>query len=272
MLSLDGGELGASVRLPSHILRVAACIILAVSPVYGQGAIRQSGPVVSFHAPAWYANGVVTDGGYPASPFLSAIGLFGGATCPLGISSQSTPGPTTAPYSLFTICQTAANTILTLQGVNGQATPSLELNIGGVIYPFPGPGNGNVLGPISSVSGDVACFNGVTGTLLADCGPSQNAFREVASGTTDTALVTDSTIAWKSASTSAKTETLYACTSGRKGFSIDVKDEVGTAGLYPITVAPNGIDTIDNAALYIEAFNLQNARYKCNGSGNWIVQ
>lgn len=144
--------------------------LLTIGAASAQGTIQQSGPIVPFHGPAWYGNGVVGDGGAPSSPFLSALGLFNGPNCPVGVSSQTGPGVSTAPHSLFSICQTDAATTFNFSGVNGQAAPSVIFDIGGVNYPFPGPGNGDVQGPPSSTSSHLACFNGTSGTLLADCG------------------------------------------------------------------------------------------------------
>lgn len=152
------------------VLAALAASFGVAGGAFAQGAIQQSGAVVPFHAPAWVANGTVADGGAPATPYVSALGLFNGGYCPFGVSSQPGPGSVSTPYSRFTICQTSTTTTLTLSGVNGQPTPSLNLNIGGTIYPFPGPGNGNVLGPSSAVSGNLACFNTTAGTLLKDCG------------------------------------------------------------------------------------------------------
>jgi hypothetical protein len=136
-----------------------------------QGAIQQLGPVTPGHSSVWMGNGSLGDAGAATNPFLSGVGLYNGAACPFGVSSQTTPGILTTPHSQFSICQTAAATTFNFLGVNGQATPSVLFNIGGVSYGFPGPGNGDVLGPTSSVSGDLACFNTTTGTLIEDCGP-----------------------------------------------------------------------------------------------------
>lgn len=255
--------------------RIILALLLALcagSHAYAQGTIVQSGPVVAFHAGSWFQNGVLGDAGMPLKPFLNAIGMFNGSSCPFSISSQTSPGTYTSSFSQFSICQTNTVTTLTIQGLNGQATPILQFNIGGTIYDFPGSGNGDVIGPSSSTAGDIACYGTTTGKILADCGPSPNAFREIASGTTDVAVISDATIAWKSSSTSAKTETLYACTSGRKGFQVYIKDEIGTAATYPITVATNGSDTIDNGPLYYLAYTLVGNWFQCNGAGNWITK
>lgn len=142
----------------------------AFNPAHAQGAIQQAGPVVSFHVPTWYGNGLLGDAGTPATPATSSLGLFNGSQCPFGVSSQTGPGQSLTPYSQFSICQTLTTSTLTFAGLNGAATPSVFFNVGGTLYPFPGPGSGNVLGPPSSVSGDTACFNTTTGTLLKDCG------------------------------------------------------------------------------------------------------
>jgi hypothetical protein len=152
------------------LLTLIASLFGAMGPSAFAQAVVQSGPVVPFHAATFFQNGVIADAGSPQTPFLSALGLFGGSSCPLGVSSQTGAGTSTSPYSLFTVCQSPTTTTINIAGVNGAATPSLFFNIGGVNYAFPGPGNGNVAGPSMSVSGDVACFNSPVGTVIKDCG------------------------------------------------------------------------------------------------------
>lgn len=120
--------------------RALLALLLFCSPLsaLGQGTIQQSGPVTPFHMPAWFTNGYLMDGGSPQTPYISAMGLFGGASCPLGVSSQTGPGLSTSPYALFTVCQTPTTTTINLAGVNGQPAPALFFNIGGTSFPFPG--------------------------------------------------------------------------------------------------------------------------------------
>jgi hypothetical protein len=151
-------------------LGMVAALVAMGSPALAQGSIQQAGPVVAYHPPAFYANGVVGDGGTPSSPVLNSLGLFNGANCPFGISSQTGPGVSLSAYSQLTICQTPTTTTFKVQGLNGQATPSVQFDIGGTIYPFPGSGGGGVVGPVSSVNGNLTCWNGITGALLSDCG------------------------------------------------------------------------------------------------------
>ena len=151
-------------------LVLAAFVVLTASAA-GAQAVKQSGAIVPYHAPAWYGNGQMGDGGSVASPFISTLALFNGASCPLSISSQTGPGVSAAPAGLLTICQTATQTVFTIAGINGQATPSVFFNIGGTLYPFPGGGGGGgVVGPGVTIVGDVACWNNLIGTLLSDCG------------------------------------------------------------------------------------------------------
>ena len=154
----------------THQMRVALALILCLigTPALAQ-AVQQSGAVTPFHAPVWTQNGVQGDAGTPAAPATGALGLFNGPTCPFGISSQTAPGVNTLPAGQFTICQTATGTTLNVNGVNGQPTPSFSVNIGGVNYPFPGPGTGNVVGPATSAVDNTACFNNTSGTLLKVC-------------------------------------------------------------------------------------------------------
>lgn len=151
------------------LLGIVALLFVNTGEVTAQGVIQQSGPATAFHGPAWFSNGVLGDAGTPQTPYLSALGLFGGTNCPLGVSSQTGPGSSLTPYSLFTVCQTAGATTFTFTGLNGQATPSVYFNIGGTLYPFPG-NSGGVAGPVSSINGDLACWNGTTGSALSDCG------------------------------------------------------------------------------------------------------
>lgn len=143
--------------------------LVIVFPAFAQGVVQQSGPVTAFHGASWLQNGIVTDAGTAAAPALDAMGLFDGADCPFGVSSQTSPGSSMSPFSQFTICQTDDTTTLTFAGVNGQPDPSVVFNIGGTDYPFPGPGGGNVSGPGTSISGDLTCFNSTSGTLIIDC-------------------------------------------------------------------------------------------------------
>jgi hypothetical protein len=99
--------------------------------------------------------------------------------------------------------------------------------------------------------------------------------REVVSGTTDNARVTDfeGGIFWKSAATSGKTETLPACTLGLNGAWITVIDEEGNASQYNITVnAASG--TVGGQSLGVPITSNYGADiFKCDGAAtNWAIK
>lgn len=139
-----------------------------------QQAVLQAGPITPYHSPTWLSNGVIGDGGTPTAPGLSSVNLFNGASCPLSVSSQPGPGATTAPYSRFSVCQTAAATTLYFQGLNGQAPPQAFLNIGGVNYALPASGGG---------SGIINAGTGLTGGGAVISNPTLSANFGTAAGT-----------------------------------------------------------------------------------------
>lgn len=150
-------------------MKVALALILALisSPALASTPVRQSGNVTPRHVPAWTTNGVVQDGGSALNGFLSEVGITRNGGCALGINS----GPTNGPYTQFCFGVTSGQGYFNLQSFGGAPAATLGLTINGVSYPFPGPGNGDVLGPPSSIDGDAAVFNGTGGTLLKDGGP-----------------------------------------------------------------------------------------------------
>ena len=154
----------------NRLLAALAVFLALAGAAWAQGgAIQQSGAITAHHVGGWFGNGVLGDAGTPASPGLSAVGIYDGPQCPFGVSSQTQPGGPVGPYSIFTICQTNTTSTLTF-GAVGQPYPSVYFNIGGINYGFPGPGNGNVDGPPGANANDLVCFNTASGTLLEDCG------------------------------------------------------------------------------------------------------
>lgn len=90
--------------------------------------------------------------------------------------------------------------------------------------------------------------------------------------TTDLGL--GKTVAWDSATPANKTELLttngIACNSATRVFTI--KDEIGTAGTYPITVTPQINDKIDGAGTFILNSNFESITLQCDGASNWLVE
>lgn len=98
-----------------------------------------------------------------------------------------------------------------------------------------------------------------------------NPLRVIASGTTDTATSTDGTIAWNSATSGAKAEAIYGCTSSVNGRSLILKDQYGNAGTYAITITPAS-GTVNGASSYTLAVNQQAVQFQCDGTtGDWMV-
>ena len=62
-------------------------------------------------------------------------------------------------------------TVTTLPSATSRAGALLAFDgSGNPVAVAPGVGTGNVIGPVSSTNGDVACFNGTTGAIIKDCG------------------------------------------------------------------------------------------------------
>src|SRR6185312_121359 len=80
-------------------------------------------------------------------------------------------GPITA--SGFFLCFDAdigGSPTIAAGAYGGAAWSGLNLNLNGTVYPFPGPGNGDVLGPASAGDNHIVAFNGTTGKVLKDSG------------------------------------------------------------------------------------------------------
>ena len=85
------------------------------------------------------------------------------------------------------------------------------------------------------------------------------------------------TVAWVSTAPANKSESLgpnaIACSSAinaAKEFTI--KDEIGTAGTYPITVTPASPNTIDGLGSFTLNSNFESITFQCDGISNWLVE
>ena len=146
-------------------MRILAFLVALLTPIlaFSQGAIQQSGPVVAGHPLVWFFNGIAGDAGPATNGILSGIGVQNSGQ---GICQNN--GPITAPFS--EICLGFNGSVPTIYTSGPTAGSVLDFNINGTLYQFPGTGNGNVVGPASSVLGDVPLFNNTSGTALKDSG------------------------------------------------------------------------------------------------------
>ena len=61
------------------------------------------------------------------------------------------------------------------------------------------------------------------------------------------------------------------------GFAFTVKDENGMAGTFPISITPDGSDTIDApggpaGVSFVLNANFESITFQCDSSGNWLVE
>lgn len=149
--------------------------LMASALAQNQGnGVLQTGQVTPGHAAAWRANGVIGDaGGSNGSATLNS-----GYITALGITATGTPFcindaliNAAGGYHQFCIGANALGGGLLSYNPYGGASPlGININLNGTNYPFPGAGNGNVVGPTSPTPtvGDVAVWNG--GTTIKDGG------------------------------------------------------------------------------------------------------
>jgi hypothetical protein len=129
--------------------------------------IKQSGNVAPTHAWCVTTNGIAQDCGTAAIPFLTSIGAVYNGPSICAWSALSTSG---AAQELCLGATTAGGAEITVQNVGSASALPLLLNLNGTIYQFPFSTSG-VIGPSSSMVGDIAEWNNTSGTLLKDVTP-----------------------------------------------------------------------------------------------------
>lgn len=89
--------------------------------------------------------------------------------------------------------------------------------------------------------------------------------------TTDTATSADVVINWNSTATSAKAESIPACSSGNTGKFFIIKDEEANSQTYAITITPAS-GNIEKTTSFVASLNSGSWTLVCDGSGtNWTV-
>ena len=188
---------------------LVALLLLISAPALAQ--VKQSGSVTPTHAVCWTTNGIIQDCGTAAIPYLSTFGVVGS-----GPSLCQNSGAITGPYNQLCFAATGTGGGFSWTSFGG-ATGVPSFNINGTIYPFPFSTSG-IVGPATTVSGDLACWNNAVGTLLKDCGGATPA---------NTPAVTHEWLNSFTASTGAFTQTQPAFT--------DISGTVGCGQLPPLT-------------------------------------
>lgn len=91
------------------------------------------------------------------------------------------------------------------------------------------------------------------------------------SSTTVSSNLANQAIVWASATTSAKTTTLYGCATGFSGYTVAVTDAQGTAATYNVTITPSS-GTINGASSLVMSVNNESVTAVCDGNTNWVIQ
>lgn len=123
----------------------------------------------------WTTSGVIQDAGSATNGFLTNLGIFANGGLPDCITASTTARANfslaSSPYTQLCLYAGMGGPAgITLNSYNGATGSGFFFNINGASYSFPGTGGGNVLGPNSSIDGDVATYNGTGGTILKDGG------------------------------------------------------------------------------------------------------
>lgn len=155
-----------------------AFIVLASSPTLAQ-PVQQSGTVTPGHPLQWVTNGVAKDAGPASNGTLTGVGVQSSG---LGYCQNS--GPLSGTYT--SLCSGFVGGVPTIAvgGTSGQNV--INFNLNGSIYPFPGNGNGNVIGPTSTTPNDLVLWNNSSGTLVKDGGRDLSTFVTTTPGTSFT--------------------------------------------------------------------------------------
>jgi hypothetical protein len=161
-----------------------SCLAIAMS---ANAQVFQQGGVVPQHLTMWSTNNTVMDAGGAADRPQGLLPHELGLTAPANKSGNPFPaaasgsGPNGENLCLYDsplgtpghyLCVSAnagANTAsIAVGAIGGAASSGLQISLNGTVYPFPGPGGGNVVGPTSpsAPAGSIAVWNG--GLTLKD--------------------------------------------------------------------------------------------------------
>jgi hypothetical protein len=151
----------------------AAILLFTPAAVRAQGALQQLGPLVPGHAIMGVQSGQVMDAGsslpVPSNPGTRLQGL-GVVNSGLGDCQWSTyPSVATPQYAqLCSGFDGSGNALITYDNLGGMPVGTLSLRLNGTLYPLPTVGGGNVVGPGTSTTKNLATYADPSGKLLAN--------------------------------------------------------------------------------------------------------
>lgn len=157
----------------TRVTLAVALVVVCLSPAYAQ--LQPSGSLTPGHTfRTLTTGGVVGDAGGAAGSSTSGSGYL----TELGITNTGLPlcindALTNAVGGYHRLCLGANSLgggLLSYDALGGASPLGLNIELNGTTYSFPGPGNGNVVGPASAVSGNLPSFNGTGGKTLQDSG------------------------------------------------------------------------------------------------------
>lgn len=282
--------------------RLFLALIVALLPAtgWGQATVLQGGSWTSGLLPVYSSTG----GG--SQPFVQNSGPASGSGVGIKELSVIARGTGTAPYAaqgsgqLGTVFQIqdapssnstgyhalsfSANAqgggLIAYNAYGGASALPLYLNLNGTTYQFPFSAGG-IVGPATTVIGDLACWANTVGTLLSDCGtlPSgggggtgmqvatASGAVTAATGLSMTVVVNKSVPATTSVVLPAASN-FAGCpsTTENKCPVYRVKDGGGNSGTYAITISTADGKTIDGQSTYILNSNWSSIGLTYNGT------
>lgn len=202
----------------------------------------------------------------------------GNYTSPLLVSTSSAPtalpqGDTIAVSNTGTLIAyvnlgTSNGVVATTSSIPVQPGSTVGLTVGANTFLAAITGSGTTT---LNLSGGTGLVTGFGGGGSGGGGISPTAVFVVSSGALDISSPTYGVVLWNSATTAPKSESIYLCDSSSSGRQLIIKDQIGTAATYAVTLTPVA-GTIDGSPTYIMNFNFQSVNLLCGGAGNWSIQ
>lgn len=118
----------------NRLLGAALALLFASNIAFAQ-SVQQSGTVTPGHVSVWVATGVIGDGGTAANGSLTSLGITASGQSLCINSAASTSGA----YQQFCLgATTAGGATISLQNLGSAPAETINFDINGTSYPFPG--------------------------------------------------------------------------------------------------------------------------------------